>query len=229
MLDGHFRPSLIEACRNAFEAVLRTYLRQHGHEPNRGVQRHCLPMPFTPPCFTPDFFFDADVLDIVRGVLGERTVADQWSCDVPLSGSEHQGPHADYQRPLFEETPDLSLPPYILVVSFGLVPIVAANGPIEIAPGTHLMRRADALRAIHAGEIELKPVPLATGDVLIRHPWALHRGTPNTMDSPRPLATIRYVRAWYADASREVEAIPRLVWEVLTPEQRRMMRFPLLD
>jgi hypothetical protein len=33
------------------------------------------------------------------------------------------------------------------------------------------MPRADALRAIDAGEIEMRSIPLALGDVLIRHPW----------------------------------------------------------
>jgi ectoine hydroxylase-related dioxygenase (phytanoyl-CoA dioxygenase family) len=117
----------------------------------------------------------------------------------------------------------------MLVVSFGLVPITAENGPIEIAPGTHRMPRADALRAIDAGEIEMRPIPLALGDVLIRHPWGLHRGTPNTTDAPRALLTIRYVRRWYADSSREVATLPRTVLESLTSEQRDMMRFPVTE
>lgn len=229
VLEGHFARPLIEACRDALAPVLRAYLASRGYEPNRGAHRHCLPMPFTPPCFAPEFFFDDDVLAIVRSVLGDRVAADQWSCDVPLRGSERQGIHADYQRPLFEELPDLSLPPYMLIVSFGLVPIGPENGPIEIAPGTHRMPRAIALRAVGAGEIEMRAVSLAIGDVLIRHPWALHRGTPNTTDTPRPLATIRYVRQWYADSSREVATLPHVVWDALTPEQRNMMRFPVVD
>jgi hypothetical protein len=65
------------------------------------------------------------------------------------------------------------------------------------------------------------------GDVLIRHPWALHRGTPNTTGTPRALASVRYVRRWYTDDSREADAIPRCVWEALTSEQRSAMRFPI--
>ena len=55
-----------------------------------------------------------------------------------------------------------------------------------------------------------------TDDVLIRHPWALHRGSPNTTDIPRALVTVRYVRPWYVDNSREVDSIPQTVWESLT-------------
>jgi len=88
------------------------------------------------------------------------------------------------------------------------------------------MTRMDALRAVEASEIGKQAVTLEIGDVLIRHPWALHRGTPNTTDVPRALATIRYVRRWYADASRDVEDLPRATWESLTAEQQAMMRFP---
>jgi ectoine hydroxylase-related dioxygenase (phytanoyl-CoA dioxygenase family) len=89
------------------------------------------------------------------------------------------------------------------------------------------MARTDAHRAVEAGAISLQAVPLEVGDVLIRHPWALHRGTPNTTDIPRALVTIRYVRRWYADSSRDVEPLPRATWESLTPEQRGLMRFPM--
>jgi ectoine hydroxylase-related dioxygenase (phytanoyl-CoA dioxygenase family) len=186
-------------------------------------------MPFQPGIFAPEFFFDTGVLGIVHGAMGDRIVADQWGCDVPLRGSQHQKAHADYQRPLFAEIPDLALPVYMLVVSFGLVPITSAHGPIEIAPGTHRMLREEALRAVESGEIEMQSVPLEIGDVLIRHPWALHRGTPNTTDTPRALVTVRYVRQWYADTSREINPIPRVLWQSLTPEQQSVLRFPIGD
>jgi len=188
--------------------------------PNRGAHRHFLAMPFDPPCFAPQFFFDPDVLSIVRGLMDHRIVADQWGCDVPVRGSEYQSAHVDYERPLFPEFPDLALPLYAVVMSFSLE-------PIEIAPGTHRMRRASALRALAVGEIAMQAVPLEIGDVLIRHPWALHRGTPNTTDTPRVLVTIRYVRRWYADDSREVRAMPRAVWDSLTADQKTVMRFPI--
>ena len=224
-LKSHLPQPAIQACRDAFWPVLLAYLEDHMDQPNRGPQRHFLPMPFDPPCFALAFFFDPEVLNIVRGAMDQSVVADQWGCDVALRGSDYQGVHADYQRPLFHEAPDLPLPIYMLVVSFGLGPIAPEHGPIEIAPGTHRMPMQEALRAVESAEIEMLPVPLEIGDVLIRHPWALHRGSPNITDAPRALASVRYVRRWYADNSREVNAIPRAVWESLTPDQRAMMRF----
>jgi Phytanoyl-CoA dioxygenase (PhyH) len=226
VLRGHFPPRLVEACGEAFWPRLLAYL-DGGPEPNRGPHRHYLPMPFEPPCFAPEFFFDPSVLAIVRGLMDEGIVADQWGCDVPLRGSEYQEAHVDYQRPLFPEAPTLPLPPFALVVNFGLVRIARESGPMEIAAGTHRMARTDALRAIETGDIDLQPIPLEIGDVLIRHPGALHRGTPNRTDTPRPLAGIRYVRRWYTDASREVAPLPRSTWESMTPEQQSVLRFPI--
>jgi hypothetical protein len=225
ILRNHFSPLQVEACRQAFWRRLVTRLNS-GDAANRGLYRHFFAMPFEPPIFIPQFFFDDHVLGIVRGLMDDRVVADQWGCDVPLRGSEYQEVHVDYQRPLFPEVPDLALPTYALVVSFGLVRIAREHGPIEIAPGTHRMTKMEALRAVEAGEIGMQAVLLEVGDVLIRHPWALHRGTPNTTDVPRALASIRYVRRWYTDASRDVEDLPRSTWETLTAEQQGMMRFP---
>ena len=177
VLRGHFPSRLVDACRDAFWPRLLAYLKS-GQASNRGPHRHFLPMPFEPLCFSPQFFFDPDVLGTVRGLMDDRIVADQWGCDVPLRGSEYQKVHVDYQRPLFPEVPSLALPAYAVVVSFGLVRIAPEDGPIEIAPGTHRMTRIDALRAVEAGKIGLLAVPLEIGDVLIRHPSALHRARP---------------------------------------------------
>jgi hypothetical protein len=227
VLKRHFAPSLIAACREAFWPPLLRYLDVHGKEPNRGPHRHYLPMPFEPPCFAPGFFFDGEVLSIVRSLMNDRVVADQWGCDVALEASEYQGIHVDYRRPLFSELPDLPRPVYMLVVSFGLGSITLSDGPIEIAPGTHDMPRDKALRAADSGEIKMKPIPMEVGDVLIRHPWALHRGSPNISSAPRTLVSIRYVRSWYEDSSRDVSRMPQAVWESLTSEQQNLMRFPI--
>ena len=227
VVKAHLAKSLVEACRQGFWPTLSDYVKRHRDKPNRGPHRHFLAMPFAPPCFAPEFFFDAEVLRIVRGVMDERIVADQWGCDVAVRGSTRQGAHVDYRRPLFPEAPELLLPTYMLVVSFALIDITPAHGPIEIAPGTHRMPRGEALRLVESGKVEMQPVPLELGDVLIRHPWALHQGTPNVTDIPRPLVTVRYVRRWYADDSREVRPLPRALWQSLTAAQQSVMRFPI--
>jgi len=140
VLAGHLESTVVETCRAAFWPQLLTYLAADP-APNRGPGRHYVAMPFEAPCFAPEFFFNPVVLDVVRRLMDDRIVADQWGCDVPVRGSGYQNAHADYQRPLFPERPDLLLPSFAIVVSFGLVPISRESGPIEIAPGTQRMTR----------------------------------------------------------------------------------------
>ena len=229
VLKAHFPKSAIQSCREAFWPILLDYVKRNRDKPNRGERRHFLPMAFEPPCFAPEFFFDAEVLSVVRGAMDDRIVADQWGCDAPLKGSKHQEFHVDFERPLFAEAPDMPLPAYMLVVSFGLTDIAPVHGPIEIAAGTHKLPRSQTLHCVDEGAIAAQPMTLDLGDVLIRHPWALHRGTPNSTDTPRALLSIRYVRRWYADGSREVNPIPLAVWQSLSREQQKIMRFPISE
>ena len=229
LLKAHLSTSLIDNCRSAFLPVFEKYINDSGHLPNRGANRHFLPMPFARPCFVPDFFFDTEILTIIKNVMGDRIVADQWGCDVPLAGSTYQAVHIDYKRPLFHENTDLLLPAYMLVVSFALINVTQENGAIELAPGTHRMAREQACNSVENGKIKMIPIRMDIGDVLIRHPWTLHRGTPNRTEIPRLLATIRYVRDWYCDSCREVNSIPASLWKLLTSEQRAMLRFPIYN
>jgi hypothetical protein len=160
VLSAHLPHDPINECREAFWPALLAHLKAHSNEPNRGPGRHFLPMPFELPCYASEFFFDPDIVSIVRSLMDDHVVADQLGCDVPVRGSVYQEAHEDFRSPLFEEVPDLQLPLYILAVSFGLVRIAAENGAIEIAPGTHRMPRAEARRAIRSGKIGLHPVPL---------------------------------------------------------------------
>jgi len=173
ILKGHFSRGIVNACREAFWPVLLAYLHAHREAPNRGPHRHFLPMPFTPPCFAPEFFFDDEVLRIVRAAIDDRVVADQWGCDASVCGSAHQSPHFDYQRPLFPELPDLALPTYILVISFALFPVTLHNGPIEIARGTHRLPRKEALRAVESGDIPMEPVQTKEKRVVVEEAWPL--------------------------------------------------------
>jgi Phytanoyl-CoA dioxygenase (PhyH) len=146
-----------------------------------------------------------------------------------LKGSTNQEVQVDFRRPLFIETPDLPLPFYLLVVNFGLIDITVNHGPIQFAAGTHRMPRVEALRAIELSQIKPESVPLKPGDVLIRPPRALHRGTPNfdrrasstCDDSLRTLLVYRRLSRCQQDFWG--------IWRSLSPEQRKMMRFPVFD
>ena len=222
-----FRPSLIDTCRITLWPTLLAHLERD--EPNRGTHRHYWRCRSPRPAFAPDFFFDDAILRIVRRAMDDRVVADQWGYDVPVGGI---GPRTSMsttretavRRSAGDPAAAVHARRQLRAFTNG-----ASRRTDEIAPGTHRMPRAAALRAVEAGTIPLRPVELDVGDVLIRHPWALHRGSPNTTPTPRALLSIRYVRRWYADDSREVNSIPRAVWNSLTDAQQRIMRFPVAE
>src|SRR5215203_5840242 len=65
----------------------------------------------------------------------------------------------------------------VLAVVEGLV----GEQPVmcQIARGTHLLPKDEAVRRLASGEAKLEPVPMKLGDVMIRDVRSLHRGTPN--------------------------------------------------
>jgi hypothetical protein len=130
---------LIDDCREAFWPILADYLGAHYEVPNRGPHRALLQrFSLTRTCC----------------VLSAQQWTREWSQttgdEIRVRGSVHQSPRANYRRPLFHAQPDLSLPTYMLVVNFALIPATLDNGPIEIAPGTHRIPRKEALRAVEA-------------------------------------------------------------------------------
>lgn len=65
VLRAHLSRDLIDQCREAFWPVLVTYLKTTDMSRTAEAHHHFLPMPFEPPCFAPEFFFDLEVLTFV--------------------------------------------------------------------------------------------------------------------------------------------------------------------
>src|SRR5688572_28771273 len=223
ILRGQFPAAVIREFREAFAPLLREYAAANADGPNRGPARHYIPLPLRPPFSDRRVLFDPDVLAISRKLLGQDMTFAQYATDTPSKGSTHQDVHCDLP-PLFPEEPDLWHPPHVLAVNFSFVPVTPENGPFEVARGSHRLPREVTLRRINAGELPLEPVYLDVGDVMIRDPRCLHRGTPNQTDEPRPVAVIGYERSWVYRPHLDENPIPRETWETLNEEERRLMR-----
>ena len=226
VLRAHFPPSLIDACRTALWPTLLAHIERH--EPNRGAHRHYFAMPFDPPCFAPDFFFDEAILRIVRGAYGRsgrrRPVGVRRSCrGVGVSGRSRR-----LRETVVHEWPELvAAAAYARRQLRAFTDCASRRANRDRAWDSPDAARRGVARCKERDYATSTSVELDVGDVLIRHPWALHRGSPNMTSTPRALVSIRYVRRWYADDSRDVNRIPRAVWNTLTDAQRRIMRFPV--
>jgi hypothetical protein len=70
---------------------------------------------------------------------------------------------------------------------------------------------------------------MALGDVMIRDVRAIHRGTPNVTDRPRPMVVIGYSRRWLHRPEVNIR-VPRSTWAGMSERGRRLVRFnPIVD
>ena len=193
ILPGFIPREKIDAMRSAMEPLLAARIARGN--PERGSQRFYVTPPFFQPFADESIFASPDLLHVVRGLVGDDPVMCQWASDTPLKGSDYQEIHRDVY-PLFGDW--LPEPPsYQLAVNFPLSDcLTAANGPLEVARGTHRLAMGEGEALKDSGKVDLEPVFLSAGDVMVRDVRGLHRGTPNTTDTPRIMVVIGYSRHW---------------------------------
>ncbi|MGH9941353.1 MAG: phytanoyl-CoA dioxygenase family protein [Pyrinomonadaceae bacterium] len=222
ILPGHIPAAKLDAWRDAFTPLLEEHIAREGHLQNRGAGRYYVTLPFTAPFADPEVYENDDILAIVEHLVGGELVMPQLATDTPLLGSDYQDIHRD-APPLFPEW-GRETPPFQIAVNFPLVDVTPENGPFEVARGTHLVSKEEGLRRLAAGEVELEPLVMRLGDVMIRDVRALHRGTPNRTTTPRPMVVIGYSRRWLFRPEVSIR-VPRAVWETLSPRARHLLRF----
>ena len=223
LLKSHFARDKLQRWRDAFEPIFRRQLEREKDDPNRGAQRFYVTLPFHGLFADPAIYADPDVLAIVERVAGPDPVLCQLASDTPMKGSGYQEWHADTPL-LFPETGDNDTPSFQLAVNFALCDVGEDNGPFETTHQTHRMDKAKALEGIREGSIAAHRYPMKLGDVMIRDVRALHRGTPNFTDEPRPMVVLGYSRRWLYRPEVNIK-VPQSTWDELPPIGRKLLRF----
>jgi len=222
VLPQHFSQETLNLWREVFTPLLETHIAREGHLRNRGTNRYYVTLPFKHPFADSSIYEDDDLLAIVERLVGEDAVMCQLAVDTPLIGSEYQDVHRD-TPPLFPEI-NQETPPFQLAINFPLVDVTLENGPFEVARGTHMIGKDEAMRRLDSGEIKLEPLLMRLGDCMIRDVRGLHRGTPNRTGEPRPMVVIGYSRRWLFRPEVSIR-IPRVALESLSPRARHLLRF----
>lgn len=225
VLRGALDPALVGEWKEAFMRLLEERQNQPGGLAPREVNRYYLTLPWVPPFADTQVFANPSVLGVLNRIFAQEYVMVQLGVDVPVEGAEYQEIHRDY-RPLF--TDDVVTPLYALAVNFPLVEVTEANGPFQQARGTHVMGRDEALRKVESGEIPMESFYMQPGDVSIRTPLALHRGSPNRTSEPRPMVVMGYVMHWLHTPKVDL-TIPRDYYESLPEHLRQMLRCNVVD
>ncbi|MBN3756311.1 phytanoyl-CoA dioxygenase family protein [Paraburkholderia sp. Tr-20389] len=219
VLRRHFARDTLLQWRNAFDVLLEHRLRTSATAV-RGPNRHYITLPFAGVFADEAIFADPDLLGIVERVAGDEPVMCQLASDTPLDGSDYQDVHRDTPA-LFEGFPET--PSFQLAVNFPLCDVTLDNGPFETTLGTHRMHSSDALEAYEAGRAPLHAITMELGDVMIRDVRALHRGTPNRTQTPRPMVVIGYSRSWYFRPEVKID-VPESVYQGLGARAKRLLR-----
>jgi ectoine hydroxylase-related dioxygenase (phytanoyl-CoA dioxygenase family) len=215
-----FTPSLIESWAGAFAALFSERSARPRGLAGRDQGRYYNTLPWAEPFADPAVFANPAITGIIERVLGKDFVLVQMGADTPLTGSDYQEVHRDH-LPLFSE--DHPTPLFALAVNFPLCDVTHENGPLQMARGTHRTPRALALSELAAGERQLESFLMQAGDVIIRAPLALHRGTPNRTERPRPMIVLGYVRRWLNTPQMQLR-VPRPSYEGLPEGVRGMLR-----
>jgi ectoine hydroxylase-related dioxygenase (phytanoyl-CoA dioxygenase family) len=223
ILRNHFPREKLARWAEAFKPLLKDQVARDVDNPNRGAQRFYVTLPFQGLFADPEIFEDRDLLAIVERVAGPEPVLCQLATDTPLKGSDYQAWHADTPA-LFPEWKNNDTPSFQIAVNFALCDVTDANGPFETTFGTHRMNKDEAMAGLASGAIAQHRLPMAMGDVMIRDVRAVHRGTPNTTDEPRPMVVLGYSRRWLHRPEVQIR-VPQSTWNELSPIGRSLLRF----
>ncbi len=143
---------------------------------------------------------------IIAQIIGTDYYCKSVSSDTCVRGSTAQAPHRDIG---FYDNDGVTG----CLVNIPLMHCGLHNGPIEVWPGgSHLWRSATLRKfnvhpfvqdepnpavEILASHIPSTLIELRPGELMIRDPGMLHRGTPNPTDEPRTMLTAGYFRNDY--------------------------------
>ena len=79
------------------------------------------------------------------------------------------------------------------------------------------------------GSLPVHSLKMALGDVMIRDVRAIHRGTPNHTETPRPMVVLGYSRRWLHRPEVHIR-VPREAWSTLSPIGKQLLRNnPIVD
>jgi len=230
ILKHHFPAEKMRTFGQAFDDLLHERIA-NGTASGRGPNRYYISLPFVMPFADPEIYEDPDILAIIERLGGDDVVMPELASDTPLKDSDYQVIHRDITQ-LSADRPDGDpAQPFQFGINFPLVDVTLENGPFEIARRTHQMSDAECRERIESGEIEarLEPLLMDLGDVMVRDVRALHRGTPNRTDVPRPMIVVGYNSSWHRRPQLRI-FIPRDAHATLSERGRQLLRLnPVVD
>jgi len=215
VLRGALPRDLVTHARETFDDILRDCIESREGEAwyqvserhravfwERGSRWRIFPK-LRGPLSDPRLLANPLVVPVVRDLLGSDFRCKFVSSDTCLKGSEMQAPHREMGAGGARD-------PVAYMVNVPLGRNTRRNGPIEVWPSASHLWSAEMLDRHGlsddvqdgsnpgleelAARLPSEPLLLDAGDVLIRDPGMLHRGTPNRTRRARTMLTVCYLR-----------------------------------
>ncbi len=134
------------------------------------------------------------VVAVAEYVLGPQFRFVELGFDIALPGAQAQPWHRD-----FPSTVDTCVRRQLNVLAFNAtaVDVIATRAPLEVAVGTHWEAgpdfdhgRVPPSSAAHRYQAVKRTYCPRRGDITVRSPLAVHRGTANSTNTPRPMLVL---------------------------------------
>lgn len=225
MVKGLFDRDGIREWAEAFEALVERRRSIPGALAPRGPGRFYVTLPWVAPFADAAVFAAPPLLRLLDKVFAQEYALVQLAVDTPVLGSDFQELHRDH-RPLFRE--EFHTPAYALAANFPLCAVTEENGPLQMVRGSHRMPKQEAFAKLKSGEMKIESFPMEEGDLCLRWPYALHRGSPNRTERQRPMVVMGYVMHWLRTVKVELD-VPRNLYDTLEPRIRSMLRCRVVE
>ncbi len=185
-----------------------------------------------PPFDSPWLLANPFAVELLGFLLGDDFFCKFVSSDTCTKGALMQSPHRELGI-------GKSWDPQSYIVNVPLCFSGLDNGPLEVWPGASHLWQNRLLNQLgldtdvqdgrnpdfeeFASLFSSRRVVLEPGDLLIRDPGMMHRGTVNHTDEPRSLLTLCYFRCGHTHDYGQAEYnLDRALWERLDPRCRRL-------
>ncbi len=241
VLEDFISTDKLDRIYEAWIPIRDREIERQGDDPNRGLNRYAILIPFEYPFVDPEIFEHPTLVKLFENVLGDDYICQNYNSNTPFPGSVYQRWHRDVDL-IF---PGLMTPTISVALRIPLVDATVENGSIEVLPSSHYIadeevcyKEIDGRRGKWFDHVlgegpnrkgNYYPIRLNVkrGTVWLYDPRLFHRGTPNVSDHSRDELSMGFSRPWFTNQRMHINAentIPRSLWDSLSDHARQVMR-----
>ena len=193
------------------------------------IGRYGVQFPWRPPFDDPAIVEHPTLMAFLEKLWERDDFLFTWTrCDAPIFGSGYQRWHRDIALEVEAPYPVMYIPPPVIGAKLALVDVFKDNGSPEVIASSQFLPHPESntqyfdADMLEAAGVPSRRVNLEKGSLWILDPRAIHRGTPNRTNDPRPLATLVFHPPGFSH-NHNVE-MKRSAYDRLSQRGKRLLR-----